>query len=526
LTVTHDALSAVGPTQTATIVVTDPKVVAQGVDVSAKECIIFNVPVATFTDPGGAEPNSFDPTPGISSHYTATVDFGDGKGPVAATITYNGVPGDDSTTNTFTVTAMHTFDEEGTFKVTSDINHEGQHTVVTSTATVRDNYGLLLLDPTSAKSLMVTGNGSVTVTHCGAIVVDSSDPEAIFLTGNAVATATEADVGLGGGFVTHGKAVLNLLEPEFNQEAATPDPVALPLPTAPAVVSTSALHISSGSVTLSPGTYVGGIAIDGTASVTLLPGLYYMQGGGFRVSGNGSVTGTGVLLVNAPAGPSDVIKITGQGSVSLTAPGGLTGTLAAYNHIVIFQDPTSANTVSVTGQASLTVSGTLYAPAALLKINDGTAVVSTDTNPTGGQVIVLDAQITGNGALTINADPPDFTVPGTTGSPSADPPGFTVPGATGSPSARGPASAAAVLGLPQVSSWLNANLPNQVAVSFLAFVNDNPPKVTHDITAGEVQASALQLFLADFPSAGVSDLDQLGALELSAIHQAFAMLEQ
>src|SRR5262249_40605134 len=310
------------------------------------------------------------------------------------------------TTNTFSVTASHTFDEEGSFTVTTTINHEGIITTVMSTATVRDNYGLLLLDTSSAKSLMVTGNGTVTVNNCGAIVVDSSDPQAIFLSGNAVATATEADVGLGGGFVTHGKAVLNLLEPEFNQEAATPDPVALPLPPAPAVVSSSALHISSGSVTLSPGTYVGGIAINGTASVTLLPGVYYMQGGGFTVSGKGSVTGTGVLLVNAPAASSDVISVTSQGSVSLTASSALTGSLAPYNHIALFQDPASANTVSVSAQANLTVIGTLYAPGALLKINgNGTAVVSTDTNSTGGQVIVFDAVITGNGALTINADP-------------------------------------------------------------------------------------------------------------------------
>jgi hypothetical protein len=252
------------------------------------------------------------------------------------------------------------------------------------------------------------------VNHCGAIVVDSSDHGAIFLTGNAVATATEADVGPGGGAVIQGQAVLNLLEPEFNQEAATPDPIALPLPPAPPIVSATPLHISAGSVTLSPGTYIGGITIDGTAAVALLPGVYYMNGGGFKVSGHGSVTdnGAGVLLVNAPASPSDVISLTSRGSMSLTAPSGLTGAYAAYNHIVIFQDPASTNTVSVAGQASLTVSGTLYAPAALLKINgNGSAVVSTDTNPTGGQVIVFDAMVTENGALTINADPSPGNAP-------------------------------------------------------------------------------------------------------------------
>src|SRR5262249_62189862 len=305
---------------------------AKGVDVSAKECIAFQLPVATFTDPGGAEPNPSDPIDGIPSHYTASVDFGDGKGASPGVITYSGVPG--SKTGVFTVTGTHTFDEEGNFTVTVTIDHEGVKTTVKSTATVRDNFGLLLLDPTSDKSLFVTGNGSVTVTNCGAIVVDSSDPRAIFLTDNAVVTATEADVGLGGGFVTHGHAVLNLLEPEFNQEAATPDPFALPLPPAPSPTF-AAVHVSSGSVTLSPGTYLGGIAVDGTASVTLTSGIYYMNGGGFSVSGQGSVTGSGVLIVNAPTGPSDQITFASQASVNLTAISGLTGALAVYNHMTI-----------------------------------------------------------------------------------------------------------------------------------------------------------------------------------------------
>jgi hypothetical protein len=406
-------------TLTSMAIVSDPPVLAQGVNVTAKECIAFQAPVAMFSDPGGAEPNPSDPTGGIPDHYTATVDFGDGKGASPAVITFNGAPG--SKTDLFTVTATHTFDEEGIFTVTATINHEGIITVAHSTATVRDNFGLLLLDPTDDKSLMVTGNGSVTVTNCGAVVVDSSDPRAIFLTGNAVVTATEADVGLGGDAVIHGHATLNLLEPEFNHEAATPDPFALPLPPAPAN-HVPGVQISTGAVTLSPGTYDGGIAVTGDGSVTLLPGIYYMNGGGFSVSGQGSVTdnGSGVLIVNAPTGPSDRIQFDGQASVSLAAISGLTGALAPYNHMTILQDPASDNTVMITGQASLTMTGVLYAPAALLKIDgDGSAVVSTDTNPTGGIVVAFDAMVTGNGALTINADPPDFAVPGEAGSASA-----------------------------------------------------------------------------------------------------------
>jgi hypothetical protein len=414
-------------------------VLATGVNVSAKECIAFALPVATFTDPGGAEPNPSDPIDGIPSHYTATVDFGDGKGPSPAVITYAGAPG--SKTGVFTVTASHAFDEEGTFTVTVTIHHELSPTVVVhSTATVRDNFGLLLLDLTDDKSLMVTGNGQVTVNNCGAVVVNSSDPRAIFLTGNAVVTATEADVGLGGGAVTQGHAVLNLLEPEFNQEKATPDPFALPLPPMPSP-HFAAVHVSSGAVTLSPGTYDGGITVDGTASVTLLPGVYYLNGGGFAVTGQGSVSGTGVLLVNAPLGPGDTVSIDGQGSVSLTAPTGLTGALAAYNGFALFQDPASANTVQITGQGSLTVTGTVYAPAALFKIDgNGNVVVSAFSGghlSLGGIVVANEAMVTGNGDLVINADPAEGPMAASRASPPAS-------GGTGSGS--GPAESLLLTG--------------------------------------------------------------------------------
>jgi hypothetical protein len=399
---------------TSTAMVSDPAVQAASVAVTGKESIAFALPVATFMDPGGAEPNPSDPTGGISNHYTATTDWGDGTGPSVDTITYSGAPG--SKTGVFTVTGTHTFTEEGSFTATTIIDHEGILTKVINSSTIRDNYGLLVLDTTGAQALMVTGNGSVTVNNFGAVVVDSSDPKAIFLTGNAIVTATEADVGIGGGFVTNGRARLNLLEPEFNHEAATPDPIALPLPPVP-TTHFAAVHDSGGPLlTLSPGAYDGGIQVTGMGSVNLLPGVYYMNGGGFSVSGHGVVTGTNVLIVNAPQGASDTISITGQAIVNLTASAGLTGANAAYNGITVFQDPASANPIIVTGQASLTMTGVLYAPNALLKIDGfGNAVVSTDSPSTGGEVIVRDTMVTGNGVLTINADPPTITLPIDTG---------------------------------------------------------------------------------------------------------------
>jgi uncharacterized repeat protein (TIGR01451 family) len=397
-------------TATTPITVSDPAVLAQSsLDLNTKEGIAFALPVASFTDPGGAEPNSGDSDPNISDHYTASIDYGDGKPGSAGVITYAGDP--DSKTGVFSVTAAHTFAEEGKFTVTVTINHEGIITTLpSSTATVRDNYGLLLLDPAGSPSLMVAGNGNVTVNNTGAVVVNSGSPSAYFLTGNAVVNATEADVGLGGGVVLGGKANLSLSEPEFNHEAPTSDSIALSLPPIPSTHFPAVAYSGSAPLPpLSPGTYDGGIFINGSGPVTLLPGVYYMNGGGFVVSGQGSVTGTGVLIVNAPLASTDVITLTGQARVNLTAPTGLTGALAPYNGITIMQAPASANPISVVSQGSLTMTGTLYAPAALLKIN-GTASVTVSAFfaghlSQGGIVAVADAMVTVFGRLTINADP-------------------------------------------------------------------------------------------------------------------------
>ncbi len=485
LTVTHDALSAVGPTQTASIVVSDPPVLANGVAVTGKESIAFTAPVATFTDPGGAEPNPADPAGGISSHYTATTDWGDGTGPSVDTITYSGSPG--STTGVFTVTSTHTFAEEGTFTVTTIIDHEGVKTTVTSASTIRDNYGLLVLDTTSAGALTVSGNGSVTVNNSGAVVVDSSSPKAIVLSGNAIVTATEADVGLGGGFVTNGHATLNLLEPEFNHEAATPDPLGLALPPVP-TTHFAAVHDSGGSLlTLLPGTYDGGIQVSGKGTIKLLPGVYYLNGGGFSVSGQGSVTGTNVLIVNAPRKSSDSINLSGQASVNLTASAGLTAAYAPYNGITIFQDAASANGISVTGQASLTMTGVFYAPKAQFTMSgNGNTVVSTDSPSTGGEVIVFDTMVTGNGVLTINADP--STVQLATGMGSVLASGGTGSFSSGANLPTGPVPSVIRVGASQSPNGVGAPLVGAVACAAAA---------SSSVSSGSQPTSIAKLALLD-----------------------------
>jgi hypothetical protein len=357
--------------------------------------------VATYTDPGGAEPNSFDPTPAtIAGHYTALIGWGDSTFS-AGTITYSGGIG--SKTGTFTVTGTHAYAQEGIFTITMTIAHELVTTTVTSTATIKDDLGLLLLDPTGSKSLAVTGNGGVTVSGCGGVVVDSSAPtDAAVITGNGGVTA--ADIDVTGGTQTTSQGTFSR---PVDTEAATPDPLGLALPSAPSPTFAAVNYSGSAPLTLSPGTYVGGIQITGSGPVTLLAGEYFMEGGGFSDTGQSPISGTGVVIINAPGGSSGTISITGQGSVTLSAP-----TSGPFMGVVMFQDPASGNSVSFTGQGPVTLTGVVYVPHAPVSVT-GTGNVTINAGagtatlpPILGALIAYDLKVTGPGGLFINPDDP------------------------------------------------------------------------------------------------------------------------
>ena len=114
-----------------------------------------------------------------------------------------------------------------------------------------------------------------------------------------------------------------------------------------------------------------------------------MQGGGFSLSGNGSVTGSGVMIYNSPNSTSDTISLSGNGSVTLSPP-----TTGIYQGITIFQDRTSSAPVALTGNGSMNLGGTVYAAHALLNLTG-----QGSNNNYGGQYIVYDLTVTGNGAV-------------------------------------------------------------------------------------------------------------------------------
>ncbi|MGH6858109.1 MAG: TadE/TadG family type IV pilus assembly protein [Methylocella sp.] len=137
--------------------------------------------------------------------------------------------------------------------------------------------------------------------------------------------------------------------------------------------TTSITHTISGTVTLSPGRYCGGILVGAGANVTLSPGTYYMDGnllsgalkGGLTVATGGSLTGTGVTIVLTTSGPLssllnlDLGGLYSGGVINLTAPSS-----GPYAGLVLFADPGATLAIlSLRGGTQNNLVGTIYAPS-------------------------------------------------------------------------------------------------------------------------------------------------------------------
>lgn len=108
--VVDDGGSHITGVSTAIVGVSDPAVSVTGASLTTTYGVSLGThSLATFTDPGGAEPND-------GTHYSATVDWGDGFGSTAGTISYS--------TSVFTVSAAVPYTAAGSYSPTITVTHE------------------------------------------------------------------------------------------------------------------------------------------------------------------------------------------------------------------------------------------------------------------------------------------------------------------------------------------------------------------------------------------------------------------
>ncbi len=249
------------------------------------------------------------------------------------------------------------------------------------------NTGLLALEP-SNNGLNIAGGATLNVPSAG-VVINSSNSQAFVISGGANITAGSIDID--GGYSATGSPTIN--GPITTGVSPTPDPLAY-LPAVPTTGLTlqSGPSLNYGSYTINPGIYNGGLNINGSLTVTMNPGVYYMNGGGLTVSNAGSLTGNGVLIYNNPTSSSDQINLCGSGKLTITPM-----TTGPFAGISIYQNRSSNVTVSISnGSTNDTISGTIYAAGAQLNFaGSGGAQI-------GSQVIVNTVNISGGSNMKIN----------------------------------------------------------------------------------------------------------------------------
>jgi hypothetical protein len=257
------------------------------------------------------------------------------------------------------------------------------------------DIGILVLDPSSKSTFNAQGSGVSTVKGTP-IVVNSIHPEAAIAGGGGTVQADKFVIA--GGYDTSGGG--QFIGPIYTERPGIPDPLADITPpdaSTMTVQATRKVQYTSGDVYLKPGVYKGGINVSGTANLYLEPGVYYMDGGGFGFSGQGSLKGEGVMIYNDPGnGNAAGISVTGQGSMILSAP-----TSGPYKGITFWQrrDSTVTGTVSGTG-GETSITGTFYFPGALLEVSGNGGVANL-----GSQYISWQLNLGGNGGINIDWDP-------------------------------------------------------------------------------------------------------------------------
>ena len=250
---------------------------------------------------------------------------------------------------------------------------------------------ILVLNQTLSGALSLSGNASINIS--GSVMVDSNSATAISASGNAVVTASS--IGVVGGVGASGGNVSFSSQPTTHSQYVSDPLLLLPDPTSGN--SQGSVNLTNGSLTINPGIY-SSIKVAGNASLTLNPGVYILAGGDFSVTGTGGVTGTGVTIYNAgkntavnPGGNFGGISLSGNGSFRLTAP-----TTGNYAGVLIFQARDNTRALSLSGNAVQGMTGTVYAPAALLTMSGN----SQETLP----LIVNQLKLSGNGSSKLAVD--------------------------------------------------------------------------------------------------------------------------
>jgi hypothetical protein len=252
------------------------------------------------------------------------------------------------------------------------------------------------LDPSGPKAIEVKNGGELD-TNCG-VAINSTNPTALDVNQSGQLNTS------GGGIAVSGGWTGNKTPSPTPQTgtASVVDPLATLTPPPVGACDHTGLFVVSGTMTLNPGVYCGGIKIaTGSNTANLNPGMYILKGG-LEVGNSGQVFGAGVTLYNTfDATYPYMIFDFGTGcKAKLSAP-----TSGPYKGILMWQDPAApadlVNVFACSSDSPPELTGTLYFPTQTFFFNGS----NTTTQITGSIIaknVVVSGKIQVNNETTSN----------------------------------------------------------------------------------------------------------------------------
>ena len=240
---------------------------------------------------------------------------------------------------------------------------------VTATASLagETRICILALETTLPLTFEMLHKSHVTAKGCG-VYANSTDPAAVSIGNQATVDATV--VCSAGGIVGKGSGSSSNF---ITDCPAIADPLAGRAAPPFKGCNFSNYVATSGSVTLAPGVYCGGLEISGSATATFSPGNYVIKNGVFKIANNASVTGKNVSFYLT--GTAAVLRFVGNASIDFS--GAEDGAMAG---LLFFEDRNSEprRTHNINASNAHNLTGTIYLPQGILLV-DPAAEVAEDS---------------------------------------------------------------------------------------------------------------------------------------------------
>ncbi|MGY3440651.1 MULTISPECIES: TadE/TadG family type IV pilus assembly protein [unclassified Bradyrhizobium] len=267
--------------------------------------------------------------------------------------------------------------------------------LVTARAVALPNSGtgcVLALDPTASPAVNVSGSNQLNLIKCNLYSNSSASPS-LNVAGNAAVSANQVGVVgdvSGASNITTTNGIRTHIQP-------IADPYANVSPPAEPSCTNAKITVNSNGKTnsISPGCYKGNITVNAGATLSLDPGIYYLDGSNLSVAGNATITGSGVTLVFTGSGSNwGTASIGSNAIIDLTAP-----TSGTTKGIVMYGDRNMpvGTAFNLTGGATQNFGGAIYLPRANLSFSGGNGTSTSCT-----KIIVDTLTLTGTSNLQVN----------------------------------------------------------------------------------------------------------------------------